>query len=267
MPAELTLDVQFNPATVPWPRLRDGAASAEASGFGAIWAFDHLAGVSVRGETMLEAFSLLGALAAVTERIALGTLVVNVAHRRPAITAVAAASVSMISGRPIFLGLGAGASPDSRWAAELHAVGQAVEPALERRHQAVERTIATCRRLWASDRPEALATVPRPVDGSEIHVGASSSRLAGLAGRWADAVNVPWSHPRRDDLIAAARTAAVEAGRPVIPVTTYTPWVEGIVDPEHPTRRAMTAAGVSRLVLLIRDPDVLDGNPLPSLSS
>ena len=112
----IQLDVQFNPATIPWPRLRDGAALADRAGFGAIWAFDHLAGSSVNGDTMLEAFSLLGALAAVTERVALGTLVLNVAHRRPAITAVGAASISTISGRPFYLGLGAGASPASPWA-------------------------------------------------------------------------------------------------------------------------------------------------------
>lgn len=267
MPAEPTLDIQFNPATVPWPRLRGGAASADEAGFGAIWVFDHLAGTSVRGDTMLEAFSLLGALAAVTERVSLGTLVLNVAHRRAAITAVAAATVSTISGRPILLGLGAGASPTSPWAAELHAVGQAVEPSLARRHDAVADTIETCRRLWADERDEELATVPRPAPGSELHVGASGPGLARLAGRLADAVNIPWAHPQRDQLLAAARDAAAAVGRPPIPVTTYTPWVDGITDPDHPTRRAVAAAGVSRLVLLVRDPAVLDGLALPELSS
>lgn len=267
MPAELTLDVQFNPATVPWPRLRDGAALADRAGFDTLWVFDHLAGASVRGHTMLEAFTLLGAFAAVTERIALGTLVLNVAHRQPAVTAVAAASVSQISGRPVHLGLGAGASPTSPWAFELHAVGQRVEPSLPRRHAVVEQVIDTVRTLWALDRPADLATVPRPHPGSQLHVGASSIALAELAGRRADGVNVSWGHPRRDELIAAARSAAVVAERPPVSVSAYAPWDDALLDAEHPTRRAMAAAGLDRLVLTVRDPNVLAATPLPPISS
>lgn len=209
--------------------------------------------MSVRGDTMIEAFTLLGALAASTERIALGTLVLNVAHRQPAITAVAAASVSAVSARPFFLGLGAGASPTSPWAAELHAVGQPIEPLLPRRHARVEHVIETCRRLWADDRGPELATVPRPAPPVEIHVGVGSLALAVVAGRLADAVNVPWSHSRRDDLLRAARAAAEGAARArALGVTTYLPWDAGLLDPDHPQRRAMAAAGVDRVILLVR---------------
>jgi coenzyme F420-dependent glucose-6-phosphate dehydrogenase len=253
----LRLDIQFNPATIPWPRLRDGAVLAERVGFGAIWVYDHLAGASVHGDTMLEAFSLLGALAAVTDRVMLGTSVLNVGHRRPAITAVAAATVSTIADRPIVLGLGAGASPTSPWADELHVVGQAVEPSLARRHAAVEDVIETCRRLWAPDRPAQLATVPRPRPGSEIHVGANSPGLARLAGRSADGLNVGWQHGRRDELIAAARAAATEAGRSGPVITTYLPWDPALLDADDHRRREMARVGIGRVVLLVRDPAVL----------
>jgi len=242
---------------MPWPRLREAAVVADGAGYGALWVFDHVAGVSVRGDTMLEAFTLLGALAASTERIALGSLVINVAHRAAAITAVAAASVTAVSGRPFFLGLGAGSSPSSRWSAELRAVGQPIEPLLPRRHAHVEQVIETCRRLWADDRAPELATVPRPSPPTEIHVGVGSVALATLAGRLADAVNVAWFHPGRDDLVRAARTAAERADRRrPLGLTTYVPWDAGLLDPGHPERRAMSVAGIDRMILLVRDADL-----------
>lgn len=207
---------------------------------------------------MLEAFTLLGALATVTERVTLGTLVLNVAHRRPAVTAVGAATVSAISGRPVLLGLGAGASPASAWSTELRAVDQPIEPSLVRRHDAVVEVIEACRRLWAEDRPVDLATVPRPMPRSAIHVGASGPRLAAIAGRLADGVNVPWHHPRRRLLLETARRERRPDDRRPFEVTTYLPWAPELLDGDHPDRRAMAAEGVHRLILLVREPDSLD---------
>jgi hypothetical protein len=82
--------------------------------------FDHLAGRSLNGDRMLECFTTLGALAATTTGLELGTMVVNMSLREPAVVVAAAASVQRISGRPFLLGLGAGAGPTSPWAAELH---------------------------------------------------------------------------------------------------------------------------------------------------
>ena len=234
--------------------LRDASRAADEAGYDALWVFDHLAGLSVNGTSMLEAFTLLGALAASTERVALGSLVINVAHREPAITASGAASVQAIADRPVFLGLGAGASPDSPWAAEMRAVGQRVEPSVERRHARVEAVIAACRSLWSSERDAALATFPRPVPPPQLHVGASGVALARLAGRLADGLNVPWAHPRRDELFAAAATVDRLVSAPLVR-TTYAAFDESLLDRGHPQRRRMAAVGVERLILLVRHPD------------
>ena len=248
------VDLQFNAATTPWPVLRDASRAADEAGYDALWVFDHLGGLSVHGTSMLEAFTLLGALAASTERVALGSLVVNVAHREPAITAVGAASVQAIADRPVFLGLGAGAAPDSPWAAEMRAVGQPVEPSLQRRHDRLEAVIATCRAMWSSERDAALATFPQPVPPPQLHVGASGLALARLAGRLADGLNVPWAHPRRDELFAAAAAADRSPSAPLV-LTTYAAFDESLLDGEHPQRRLMAAAGIERLILLVRHPD------------
>jgi alkanesulfonate monooxygenase SsuD/methylene tetrahydromethanopterin reductase-like flavin-dependent oxidoreductase (luciferase family) len=253
------IDLQINAATTTWPVLRESARAAEAAGYDALWVFDHLAGLSVNGTSMLEAFTLLGALAASTDRLALGTLVVNVFNRQPAVTALAAASVQAIGARPMFLGLGAGGAPASPWSAEMHAVGQPVEASLPRRHARVEQTIDTCRRLWDPRRPAELATFPRPDPPPQLHVGASGVALATIAGRRADGLNVAWSHPRREELVGAARAARASLGPASdlgdLVVTTYAPWRAELLDASHAERQEMDGLGIERLILMVRHPD------------
>ncbi len=253
----MLVDLQFNAATTPWPVLRDAAVAAESAGFGGLWVFDHLAGSSVNGTSMLEAFTLLGALAASTERITLGTLVLNVYNRQPAIVAVGGATAQAIAGRPVLIGLGAGSSPSSPWSAEMRATGQEVEPLLPRRHARVERVIAVCRSVWSADRDESLATFPLPAPPPQLHVGVRSLGLARIAGRCADGVNVAWADPRRFELLDAARAQRADSadGLADLVASTYAVWDEGLLDPSHPERQSMDAAGVSRLILVVRHPD------------
>lgn len=248
----MIIDVQLNAATTPWPGLRDGASAAESSGFGAVWVFDHLAGSSLNGSTMLDAFTLLGALAATTTSVPLGSLVANVFNRAPAVLVDAAASVATIGARQVYLGIGAGASPTSRWSAEMDAVGQPIEALLPRRHARVEQVIDLCDQLWHSDRPPELATFPLPRIRPDVHIGVGSEALATLAGRRADGVNVGWHHPRRDRILAAACTARLGAHATLDGFTssTWVTWDDGLFDPEHPERRAMSALGIDRLIVI-----------------
>ena len=241
------VDIQFNPATTAWPELRERALAAETAGYGAVWAFDHLAGDSLRGGTMLEAFTLLGALAASTATIELGTMVANVHHRTPALLAVAAASLEAIADRPVHLGLGAGAAPDSRWSAEMRAIGQPVPATVAERHARVTSTIDVLDRMFDPRRDESLSTFPLPRRRPSVLLGINSVALAELAGRRADGVNVAWDHPRRDALLDAA--VAARGSRSGFLLTTWTRWAPALLDPEHPTRRAM--AHLDRVVLVV----------------
>jgi alkanesulfonate monooxygenase SsuD/methylene tetrahydromethanopterin reductase-like flavin-dependent oxidoreductase (luciferase family) len=245
----LAVDVQLNPGQRGWPELRELALAAEAAGYGAVWAYDHLAGSSISGDTVLETFSLLGALAVTTTTIGLGTLVVNVNNRTPALLAVAAASIVAISGRPLLLGLGAGTSPTSRWSAEMHAVGQPILPTLAERHAHLEAALDVLARVYDPQRPSELATFPLPQPRPTTLLGVNSVALATVAGARADGVNVEWGGARRDELIDAALTA--RRGRPGFLVTAWAFWSPELVDPASAARRAMDERGIDRLVLVV----------------
>ena len=240
------VDIQFTSGHCDWPRLLDATLAAEAAGYGAAWVVDHLAGRSMGGSQSLEAFTWLGAMAAGTDRIELGALVTNVWNREVGVSAVAAASVAAIADRPFWFGIGAGTSPSSSFAWEQQVVGARIEPALERRHDRVIEVLDLCERMWEHPSDE-MPTFLRPRDIPKRIVGVNSVRLAAIAGHRADGINVAWSHPRRDEFLAACRSEVGE--RPFI-WTTYLPWVDGLDDEGHPTRRAIAAAGMDRVIIL-----------------
>src|SRR5918996_6421465 len=95
---------------VRWPEYASMARAAEDAGFDSVWVGDHLLyrddGRPERGPW--EAWTLLGGLATVTERVALGPLVACTAFHVPGVLAKVAATVDEISGGRLVLGLGAG---------------------------------------------------------------------------------------------------------------------------------------------------------------
>src|SRR3990172_3288947 len=95
---------------VRWPELRDMARAAEQAGFDSLWVGAPLLfrdpGLPLRGPW--EAWSVLAALAGITERVELGPLVASVSFHNPAMLAKKAAAIDEISGGRLILGLGAG---------------------------------------------------------------------------------------------------------------------------------------------------------------
>jgi F420-dependent oxidoreductase-like protein len=87
------------------------AVAAEESGFDSVWLMDHLyqiPGVGPASNAMIEAYTLLGALAVRTSRAHLGALVTAVTYRWPAVLAKQVTALDLISGGRAVLGIGAG---------------------------------------------------------------------------------------------------------------------------------------------------------------
>lgn len=243
----MIVDLQVSPAVLDWTEIREVALRAEAAGFGAFHVFDHLAGLPLGGDSMIECFSLLGALSEATECIELGAMVVNVWNRQVGTLISASASIAHLSGRRFHLGIGAGASPTSSWAAEQHAVGAQFGTTVEARHARVRDVLDLAAATWRPDRAEELATFPLPHPTPTIIVGVNSTSLSRLAGERADGVNLQWKRPRRDEYLAAANAAA--GGRPFLR-TAYLNYDPDVFDPEHPNRLEMADRRIDRLVLV-----------------
>ena len=95
---------------VRWPELKQMAHLAEAVGFDSVWVGDHLLYRPESGPPTgpWEAWSLLAAIAAVTDRVQIGPVVAATTFHSPAMLAKKAATVDEISGGRLIVGLGAG---------------------------------------------------------------------------------------------------------------------------------------------------------------
>jgi F420-dependent oxidoreductase-like protein len=92
-----------------WGAMRDVAHAIERAGFDSLWVYDHFhtTPVATQEETY-EAWSLMAALAAVTDTIRLGQMCTCNGYRHPSYLAKVAASIDAISGGRVEMGIGAG---------------------------------------------------------------------------------------------------------------------------------------------------------------
>jgi F420-dependent oxidoreductase-like protein len=96
-----------------WRRTTEVARQAERLGFESIWLFDHFHTVPrPTDEITFESFTSLSALAALTDRVRLGHIVICTAYRNPALTAKMISTMDSISGGRMDLGIGAGWKKD-----------------------------------------------------------------------------------------------------------------------------------------------------------
>ena len=180
------------------PGLRRIAVEAEEAGFTSLWLMDHFRQIPMFGppwNDMLESWTTLAHLAAVTERITLGTLVTGVTYRNVGHLAKIVATLDVLSGGRAVCGLGAA------WYADEHLAYGYRFPALAERYALLEDALVALPLLWGPGHPPfAGRTItlpdttcyPRPLqDRVPILVGGNGEkRTLALAARYADACNL-----------------------------------------------------------------------------
>jgi alkanesulfonate monooxygenase SsuD/methylene tetrahydromethanopterin reductase-like flavin-dependent oxidoreductase (luciferase family) len=178
---------------VRWPELRDMARSAEDVGFDSIWVGDHLvfrfAGRPSRGPW--EAWSLLAALAAVTNRVELGPLVAATTFHNPAVLAKKAATIDEVSGGRLILGLGAGWGEDEHRAFGLssdHRVARFEEACTIIRGLLRDGHVDVDGRYYQARDCELVPRGPRP-NGPPLMVGTIGPRLLRVGAPFMDSWN------------------------------------------------------------------------------
>jgi alkanesulfonate monooxygenase SsuD/methylene tetrahydromethanopterin reductase-like flavin-dependent oxidoreductase (luciferase family) len=244
-------DLLLIPMSARYRDMRAAALAAEESGFDGLWTWDHLRDPDGTAEPGVpEAWTVLTALAEVTRRIALGPLVRNVANRHPGVLANMAATLQAVSGGRLLLGIGAGGSRRTPYAAEQQAIGQTVERD-ETRARRVTEAIELMRKLWSGQ-----AGFLKPEPAPPIIVGGFGPRMAAIAGRHGDGFNTQAMHPRLADLVRVARAERTKAGRDAsgFVVTVFAGLDQRWLRPDSRGRQALASTGVERLILLIEPP-------------
>jgi alkanesulfonate monooxygenase SsuD/methylene tetrahydromethanopterin reductase-like flavin-dependent oxidoreductase (luciferase family) len=129
----------------PWAAAADSARGFERMGFDSIWVCDHLYGPQSPQLPILEAWSMVSALAAITERVEIGTLVTPAGMRNAAQLGKVIATADNIAGGRVIAGLGAGWMPR-----EFTDFGVPFLSTGERLGQLSE-TVELLRRMWSEE--------------------------------------------------------------------------------------------------------------------
>ena len=175
--------------------LVEKARAAETAGFRGIALMDHLAPPMAEDQPMHEAMITAAWLAANTERLVVGHLVLCDSLRHPAVLAKQAVTIDHASGGRFELGIGWGSVPD-----ELDAFGIGdTAPSARARRLAESLEVMTA--LWSGEtvdfegefhRVKGGRQQPAPLARIPLLIGGAGRKTLALVARYADWWNLPW---------------------------------------------------------------------------
>jgi len=225
----------FDPADL-FDHVAGLATAAEEAGFDSVWVMDHFFQLPPLGgpdQPMLEAYTLLGALAARTRRVQLGTLVTGVTYRSPGVLAKIVTTLDVISRGRAILGIG------GAWYDVEHQALGIDYPSDRVRLDMLEEAVQVCRAMFTSDdvsftgthyRLDHARNLPRPVQagGPKIMIGGGGEkRTLRLVARYADQCNVTGDVSTLARKIGVLHRHCAEVGRDPaeVEVTWMTPLI------------------------------------------
>jgi probable F420-dependent oxidoreductase len=226
-----------------WADVRDTAVAADRSGLDSVWLADHFFYRAPDGTThgMHEAWTVLSAVAAVTERVELGTMVLCASFRDPGMTAKMAATLDLVSDGRLILGVGAGWHDPEYDAFGLptdHRVGR-FEEWLEIVARLVRGETVSLDGIY--HKVDGAVLVPPPARAIPILVASFRPRMLDLTARWADQWNTAWfgrANEKVEERIRELRAAVTASGRPVdavsvtVGITVADPDQPAVLEPE-----------------------------------
>jgi len=175
------------------------ARAADDTGFHSLWVMDHFFQIGMLGppeQDMLEGYSTLGYLAAVTRKIKLGTMVTGVIYRYPGILVKSVTTLDVLSGGRMYFGIGAA------WN-EQESKGLGVPfPPLGVRFELLEEALQIAKQMWSgSEAPyrgkhnqlERTLCVPQPLSRPHppiLVAGGGEKKTLRLVAKYADACNL-----------------------------------------------------------------------------
>lgn len=167
----------------------ESARRLDAAGFAGLWCWDHFVGRGDLTVPVVESWTTIAMAAAQTTQATVGTFVMNVMNRHPALVARMASTLHIASGGRLVLGIGIGGAPKEHGAYGIDF------PAVPERVARLEEAVAVIRALWTGgpvtrDSPfyplrDAVA-FPVPVPTPRIVIGGETAAGARLAGRIGD---------------------------------------------------------------------------------
>jgi F420-dependent oxidoreductase-like protein len=200
---------------ITWAQWLELAAAAERLGFAGLYRSDHyLSDVPGSGRAALDAWGTICALAAVTKRLRLGTLVSPVTFRHPSLLAKLVVTADHVSGGRIDLGIGAG------WMREEHVAYGFPFPGLGERLSMLGEQLEIIKRSWTEGpfsfagrhyQVDGLDALPRPVSQPHPRIivgGDGGPKSVAIAASWADEYNSAYP---TDDQISERRGLLVAA--------------------------------------------------------
>ena len=214
---------------VSWEGVKRVAQTAERCGYSSVWVSDHLFfdwgkyGGPREPLAALECWTTLSALAAVTDRVRVGSLTLCNDLRNPALVAKMAASLDVLSGGRVDVGLGAGWYEPEYRAAGIAFDRPGVRVARLREAAEIVRRMLAGEELTFEGRHYAISGAlcrPRPAQQDPpppVWLGGKGDRLLGAAAAAADGWNFSWLGPLetyRERAQAATRACEVRGRDP-----------------------------------------------------
>jgi alkanesulfonate monooxygenase SsuD/methylene tetrahydromethanopterin reductase-like flavin-dependent oxidoreductase (luciferase family) len=231
-----------------WDEVQRAATTFDALGYDSLFVCDHLYGVPIPNTPILEAWTELAAVAAITKQAKLGTLVTPPFFRNPAVLAKQIATISAIAGGRVIAGLGAG------WfQPEFEGYGCDF-PGTGARLRALDESVQIMKAMWTEEKTtfdgeyysvNEVICEPRPEPTPEILIGGGGEKvLMGIAARHADVWNnMAVFQAQLPQKVEALRRRCEELGRDPASIQVSQQCVVVIAEDDAGARQALEKAG------------------------